>query len=68
MGWYNEKVTKPFRLNYDPNAAAFVVISSPEMFEKTFIPFLLKRHCIGEGDPLDESLANHLKSLEHVSI
>ncbi|XP_065564745.1 cyanocobalamin reductase / alkylcobalamin dealkylase-like isoform X2 [Artemia franciscana] len=65
VGWYNEKVTKPFRLNYDPNAAAFVVISSPEMFEKTFIPFLLKRHCIGEGDPLDESLANHLKSLEH---
>ena len=40
IGWYNESVGEKFRLPYSDDTVAFVVISRPCMFEKTFLPFV----------------------------
>ena len=42
VGWYNKLVSKSFWLPYNENALSIIIISQPCMFEKTFIPFLLK--------------------------
>jgi len=58
VGWYNEQVDVKFRLNYDPDTLAMVVISQPEMFEQSFLPFLATARQ-SEGsirDPLDECM------------
>ena len=42
VGWYNEALQdKRFAFNdLDPDTLAFIVVSSPSMFEKAFIPFV----------------------------
>ena len=41
VGWYNEALSdKKFEFSDDPNSLAFIVISTPTMFEKAFLPFL----------------------------
>ena len=40
IGWYNESVGDKFFLPYSDDTLAFVVISRPCMFEKTFLPFV----------------------------
>ncbi len=55
VAWYNEVVADKFRLPFEADALAFVVISRPSMFEKTFLPFLLRRECPRGGDPSSSS-------------
>ena len=42
IGWYNERVGPKFRLPYGDATPAAVVLSRPDMFERTFVPFLIK--------------------------
>lgn len=63
IGWYNNqvltdycpKVSEKFLLPHSENTLAFVVISQPSMFEKSFLPFLEKDtdHINESQDPLD---------------
>ena len=59
VGWYNEALSdKKFEFSDDPNTLAFIVISTPTMFEKAFLPFLIFERilvfvCLAElGDAL----------------
>ena len=50
IGWYNESVGDRFALPYPDDTLAFVIISQPGMFEKSFLPFvannLKKKVCV----------------------
>jgi len=70
VGWYNSMVAEKFRLPQTNDTLAFVVISRPSMFEKTFVPFLAKRRKISSsseffaaGDPLDQCMKETLDSV-----
>lgn len=49
IGWYNERVGPKFRLPYTDDTPAVVVLSRPDMFEKTFVPFLVRGAVNGEA-------------------
>ena len=40
IGWYNQSVAEKFELPHSSETLAFVIISQPSMFEKTFLPFV----------------------------
>lgn len=57
-----------FRLPYDDNTVAWVVISQPSMFEKLFVPYLTATQKDSSGiewtrDLLDDCLLQYLKQL-----
>ena len=62
VGWYNDALKdKRFAFEDDPNTLGFVVISTPSMFEKTFLPYLNQETDPGENnfgikDPLDRCM------------
>lgn len=57
VGWYNDRVGPKFALQYDNSHLAIVVLSRPNMFEKTFLPFLTSTGFEeGKRDPLDECI------------
>lgn len=62
-GWYNDQVSESFKLIYPYDTLALCVISTPEMFEKGFIPFLKNAHYTGSKDPLDGFVCNYLNKL-----
>ena len=55
MGWYNAKVDEPFRFPLHHDTLAVLVVSTPSMFEKHFLPFLMEDQNLSAGkvDPLD---------------
>ncbi|XP_039266627.2 cyanocobalamin reductase / alkylcobalamin dealkylase-like [Styela clava] len=73
IDWYNNMVGNPFKLQFDPDAIGFVVISSPSMFEKAFVPYIKNEHdttnsqvkkrnnqdAYSQRDPLDSCLIHH---------
>ena len=50
VGWYNERVSPKFRLPYSDATPAVVVLSRPDMFERTFLPFLVKMATNGKPE------------------
>lgn len=42
VGWYNEQVEEPFRFDLPYATLCYTVVSTPDMFENSFIPFLCK--------------------------
>ena len=48
IGWYNERVGPKFALPYGDATPAVVVLSRPDMFERTFVPFLMRPATKGE--------------------
>ena len=61
IGWYNNALNdKRFEIPDDPETLAFIVISSPSMFEKTFLPYLENEGTDGKNseikDPLDRCM------------
>jgi len=66
VGWYNDQVDTKFSLNYDSNTLAMVVISQPEMFEKSFLPFLASRRKSEDSfrDPLDECMLHNFSKVK----
>ena len=56
VGWYNAVVTPPFRLPYHEDTLAVLLISTPTMFEKLFVPFLSQKKHTLLLDPLDQCM------------
>lgn len=64
IGWYNALVAAAFRFPYPEDALAVVVLSSPSMFEKVFLPFLATRYQPGlTTDPIDQCAREQLDRL-----
>ncbi|XP_062921060.1 cyanocobalamin reductase / alkylcobalamin dealkylase isoform X1 [Mobula hypostoma] len=57
--WYNAVVQPCFHLQYPGDTLAFIVLSTPQMFEKAFKPFLTIRQLQGVRDPIDECVAHY---------
>lgn len=65
IGWYNEQVSKPFLLPYNEDTVAFIIISTPSMFEKAFIPFVAAADCmITKQDPIDQCMVYHFSKVK----
>ena len=61
IGWYNEAVAnKKFEFPDEPDTLAFIIISTPSMFEKAFLPFLVEEVAEETSfeirDPLDRCM------------
>ncbi|GFY61864.1 methylmalonic aciduria and homocystinuria type C protein homolog, partial [Trichonephila inaurata madagascariensis] len=65
IGWYNSFVRPIFKLDYNEDTVAFLIISSPKMFERAFIPFLQKQsnQLSGLKDPIDECMQFYLSRI-----
>lgn len=69
IGWYNDIVDKGFHLPYDSNALAFCIISTPDMFENAFLPFVEKLKADGTKicrDPIDECTLSHMMKVREL--
>lgn len=65
IGWYNEHVKDVFRLPYPPDTLGLLVISTPEMFEKAFIPFVRQQgECNGIRDPIDQCVMHYFNKVK----
>ena len=58
---------KDFALHYDPSTLAFVVISTPAMFEEAFKPFISKQCYTGAHDPIDECIKFYFHKVRQVT-
>ena len=65
IGWYNEKVSPEFHLPYSYDTLAFVIISTPAMFDQAFRPFVCRLDCSEESarDLIDECIAEQFKNV-----
>ena len=63
VGWYNELVADKFALDFPGDTLAYVVLSQPSMFEKTFLPYLQTKRLDQESqtDPIDQSILEAIK-------
>ncbi|XP_055356583.1 cyanocobalamin reductase / alkylcobalamin dealkylase-like [Paramacrobiotus metropolitanus] len=72
VGWYNNVVEHPFCLQYDKDTVAVLVISTPSMFERTFIPFILNNDLEDLRDPIDlcvmKCFSRLRKGLDHLDM
>ena len=68
VGWYNNQVQDVFALDYPEHTLAIIVISTPAMFEKCFIPFLKSdpQSSNAVQDPIDRCIGQKIKSLTEV--
>ncbi|EDV22264.1 uncharacterized protein TRIADDRAFT_29163 [Trichoplax adhaerens] len=53
ISWYNDQVDDHFKLKCNQNALAFIIISLPQMFDKTFKTFIMKKYNI-DNFPLED--------------
>jgi len=61
--WYNECVKKNFQLDFEGDTLAFVIISIPSFFEKTFLPYLINHSTTDSStDFLDQCICDCFKS------
>ncbi|XP_037763272.1 cyanocobalamin reductase / alkylcobalamin dealkylase [Chelonia mydas] len=60
VGWYNAVLQPSFHLQYSEGALAFVVLSTPSMFDKAFKPFVNKQLLKKINDPVDQCVSYHL--------
>ncbi|CAG5116259.1 unnamed protein product [Candidula unifasciata] len=54
--WYNEHVSTAYQFDLHPDTRAYVVISTPDMFEKALLPFICSNDHIGSMDVLDRCM------------
>ncbi|KAM4640630.1 cyanocobalamin reductase / alkylcobalamin dealkylase [Discoglossus pictus] len=60
VGWYNAVLEPAFHLPYPGDTLAFVVLSAPSMFEKSFKPFLAQHKLEKLRDPIDQCVSHHM--------
>ncbi|KAL1022527.1 hypothetical protein UPYG_G00028870 [Umbra pygmaea] len=61
IGWYNAVVSTPHHLSYPDDTLAAVVLSTPDMFEKAFLPFLENRGWKEVmTDPIDQCVKHYI--------
>lgn len=66
LGWYNDVVDQGFRLQYHADTLAFCIVSTPDMYENAFLPFVeqLKNNQTKIGrDPIDECNLSCMKKV-----
>jgi len=60
VDWYNQLVSDKFKLDYDGDTVACILISQPSMFEKAFLPFLRQEYDAKEvRDPIDQCMLHY---------
>ncbi|XP_067846229.1 cyanocobalamin reductase / alkylcobalamin dealkylase isoform X2 [Heptranchias perlo] len=59
IGWYNAVIQPCFHLQYPDDTLAFVVLSTPQMFEKAFKPFIVEKQFSIVRDPIDDCVAHY---------
>ncbi|XP_058536446.1 cyanocobalamin reductase / alkylcobalamin dealkylase [Ochotona princeps] len=60
VAWYNELLPAAFHLPLPGPTLAFLVLSTPAMFEQAFKPFVRSCHLQPLKDPVDQCVAYHL--------
>ena len=64
VGWYNSKVDTPFSFSLPHDTLAVLVISTPSMFEKLFLPSVTSQgFTAGKVDPLDGCIREAIESM-----
>lgn len=63
VAWYNSVLSPSLRLSYPEETLAVVVLSTPDMFEQAFLPFLEQRGCQGLSDPIDQCVKHSIASV-----
>lgn len=66
IGWYNAVLQPSFHLHYSEDTLAFVVLSTPSMFDKAFKPFVNKQLLKKINDPVDQCVSYHLSLMKEV--
>ncbi|CAG2170409.1 unnamed protein product [Oppiella nova] len=64
--WYNQMVSQEFHLPYDGNCLSFTIISTPDMFEKAFIPYIQMQNSVEIKDPINECMKYYLNTLKEI--
>ncbi|XP_007259558.3 cyanocobalamin reductase / alkylcobalamin dealkylase [Astyanax mexicanus] len=69
IGWYNAVVSQAHQLKYSADTLAVVVLSTPSMFENSFLPFLQRCSWKDIRDPVDQCVAHAISTCvsEHFS-
>lgn len=62
VGWYNSVLPTCLHLSYPEDTLAVVVLSTPAMFERAFLPFLEQKSCEKLSDPIDQCVRHHITS------
>ncbi|XP_047443045.1 cyanocobalamin reductase / alkylcobalamin dealkylase isoform X2 [Mugil cephalus] len=62
IGWYNSVLSPSLQLSYPDDTLAVVVLSTPDMFEQAFLPFLERREYKGLCDPIDQCVRHYVTS------
>ncbi|XP_045147910.1 cyanocobalamin reductase / alkylcobalamin dealkylase isoform X2 [Echinops telfairi] len=67
VAWYNALLPSAFHLPLPGPTLAFVVLSTPSMFDQAFKPFLQTCHLQPLRDPVDQCVAYHMGRVrEHI--
>ena len=66
IGKYNEKVAVQYALPYDPSTLAFIVFSTPAMFDRTFKPFIRRQPSDQLEEPIDQCMIHHFNLVKEV--
>uniref|UniRef100_A0A8D0EK72 Cyanocobalamin reductase / alkylcobalamin dealkylase n=1 Tax=Strix occidentalis caurina TaxID=311401 RepID=A0A8D0EK72_STROC len=64
VGWYNAILQPAFHLPYPDDTLAFVVLSTPSMFDKALKPFVNKERLKMIRDPVDQCVSHHLSRVK----
>ncbi|XP_074077666.1 cyanocobalamin reductase / alkylcobalamin dealkylase [Macrotis lagotis] len=64
VGWYNALLPPAFQLPLPGPTLAFVVLSTPAMFDQALKPFLQSAHLQPLKDPVDQCVAYHLTNVQ----
>ncbi|XP_078074781.1 cyanocobalamin reductase / alkylcobalamin dealkylase isoform X1 [Mustelus asterias] len=59
IGWYNAALRPSFHLQYSDDTLVFVILSTPQMFEKAFKPFIADKQLSTVRDPIDECVIHY---------
>ncbi|KAM5248255.1 cyanocobalamin reductase / alkylcobalamin dealkylase [Ctenodactylus gundi] len=63
VAWYNELLPPAFHLPLPGPTLAFVVLSTPAMFDQALKPFVQTHHLQPLTDPVDQCVAYHLRQV-----
>lgn len=67
VAWYNELLPSTFHLPLPGPTLAFLVLSTPAMFDRALKPFIQSCHLQPLTDPVDQCVAYHLRRVTEVS-
>ena len=66
IGWYNDQVSDLFKFTLPYDTLAAVIISTPSMFERSFLP-CVKTAESSERDPIDECTRREMMAVKEVT-